>query len=533
MIRSVLAVLCGLLFWAQAVHAQAVRTIPLTANDLAYSPLTGRLYASIGATGQITEIDPVAGTVGVSFAVGSQPNRLAVSDTGEYLYVGLDGLPGVVRVHLPTRTVGTPFPLGAPDPTFGARGAEDLAVLPGNPDAVAVARRFNGVSPRHAGVAVYDSGVERTNVTAVHTGSNVIAFGATAGRLYGYNIETSEFGFRRMDVGPTGVTILESTSGLLDGSTDIEALGGRVFGNNGRVVDGEARTLVTTMPGMTVAGLTSLEATPAGIYFMTRDASTGWVLRTFDPTTLTLTSEGPMPNVVHIGSLASAGPNRLGLVTRDAVGGGRVLLITPSLVIPSPPTITITGPTATATLTAESASITLSGVAGDTNGIVGGVTWVSDRGYIGSANGTTNWTAGEIPLLLGSNLITVTATDDTGETSTDTIEVAVPAFSSFLAEGATGAFFDYDLALANPSLASVDADIAYFTQGGGTVTQTVTLPAQSRRTVRVDDVPGLAATTMSTSVRTTTAPIVVERTMRWDARPATARTPTRRRPARR
>ena len=53
--------------------------------------------------------DPVSGDVGVSFPVGSQPNKLAISDTGAYLYVGLDGLPGVVRVHLPTRTVGTPF----------------------------------------------------------------------------------------------------------------------------------------------------------------------------------------------------------------------------------------------------------------------------------------------------------------------------------------------------------------------------------------------------------------------------------------
>ena len=46
-------------------------------------------------------------------------------------------------------------------------------------------------------------------MTAIHTGSNVIAFGATAGRLYGYNNETSEFGFRRMDVTASGVTVLE------------------------------------------------------------------------------------------------------------------------------------------------------------------------------------------------------------------------------------------------------------------------------------------------------------------------------------
>ena len=73
----------------------------------------------------------------------------------------------------------------------------------------------------------------------------------------------------------------------------------------------------------------------------------------------------------------------------------------------------------------------------------------------------------------------------------------MPAFTAFLAEGSTGTFFDYDLVLANPSLASVDAEITYFTSAGATVTQSLALPAQSRRTIQVDEVPGLEATAMS------------------------------------
>jgi hypothetical protein len=501
---------------ASPAAAQAVRTLPVNANELAYSPVTGRLYASVTALNTVVEIDPIGGTVGTSIPVGSGPNRLAVSDDGNYLFVGLDGVPAVVRVHLPTRTVGTPFALGTPDGFFGPRAADDLAGLPGDPNAVAVSRRFSGVSPRHAGVAIYDGGVERTNVTAVHTGSNVIAFGATSARLYGYNNETTEFGFRRMDVAPTGVTVLESTPGLIESfGADIKFRGGRIYASNGRVIDAEAHTGIGTLPGM---GLFDnlVEPTATVIYALVRDLSANWSVKVFEPTAFGLVLEGPVPGVTGTPrSLVAAGTDALAFATSS----GQTFLLTPSLLPPSGPSITITSPTTAATSSAESSSITLSGTASDANGTVIGVSWVNDRGYGGSANGTTTWTAGDIPLVLGVNTLTVTATDDTGLTSIDTIAITVSAFSSFLAEGATGSFFDYDLALANPSLASVDAQITYFTQGGATIDQTITLPAQSRRTVRVDEVPGLASTAMSTSVRTTTAPILVERTMRWGLAP--------------
>ena len=78
----------------RSAGAQAIRIVPVAANDLAFSALTGRLYASVAATGSITEIDPATGTIGVSIPVGSRPGRVVISDTGEYLYVALDGLPG-------------------------------------------------------------------------------------------------------------------------------------------------------------------------------------------------------------------------------------------------------------------------------------------------------------------------------------------------------------------------------------------------------------------------------------------------------
>ena len=215
----VLVFAAAVLAVADFVAAQPVRSLAVNASDLGYSPLTGRLYATVTAANAILEIDPLAGVViGELFGLGSgfnQPNQLAISEAGDVLWIGVDGVPGVIRARFQFGggVIGPAFQLGMPDPIFGVRTVEDLVAVPGDPNAVAVARQFPTVGPGHAGVAVYDLGqfdvVERSNATASHTGSNVIAFGANAARLYGYNNETTEFGFRRMDVTPSGVTVLE------------------------------------------------------------------------------------------------------------------------------------------------------------------------------------------------------------------------------------------------------------------------------------------------------------------------------------
>jgi hypothetical protein len=88
----------------------------------------------------------------------------------------------------------------------------------------------------------------------------------------------------------------------------------------------------------------------------------------------------------------------------------------------------------------------------------------------------------------------------------------------YLAEGATGAFFDTDILLANPNGTPAPIEIAFLRADGTSVTQTRTLPATSRTTIRVDEIPGLEAASLSTIVTSVSnLPIVVERTMRWDA----------------
>src|SRR5207253_3104057 len=105
-------------------------------------PNTQLIYASVpGRAGDIgnsiTIIDPVSGEVGPSIFIGSEPNKLALSDDGKYLYVGLDGAAAVRRFEIATRTPGLQFALGS-DSFFGPYQVDDLAVLPGQPGSVAV-----------------------------------------------------------------------------------------------------------------------------------------------------------------------------------------------------------------------------------------------------------------------------------------------------------------------------------------------------------------------------------------------------------
>lgn len=64
-------------------------------------------------------------------------------------------------------------------------------------------------------------------------------------------------------------------------------------------------------------------------------------------------------------------------------------------------------------------------VAGSASSKVGvsSVTWSTDKGESGTASGTDSWSIDQVPLAIGTNTITVTATDGAGETVSDSIVI--------------------------------------------------------------------------------------------------------------
>ena len=128
------AVVLAILFLPHWINAQQIRTINLPANNVIYDPYDGMLYASVpgsaGANGNsIVPINPVTGAIGASVFVGSEPNRMAISDDGHYLYVGLDGAGAVRRFNLLTQQADIQFSLGLSQ-ACGQDIAGDLRVMP-------------------------------------------------------------------------------------------------------------------------------------------------------------------------------------------------------------------------------------------------------------------------------------------------------------------------------------------------------------------------------------------------------------------
>ena len=93
------------------------------------------------------------------------------------------------------------------------------------------------------------------------------------------------------------------------------------------------------------------------------------------------------------------------------------------------PEISITAPSSNDFFTAQSTTINLAGTASD-NDSLQQITWSSSTGANGVASGTTNWSVPGIILAEGQNVITVTATDASGNKASDAIAISYAALDT-------------------------------------------------------------------------------------------------------
>lgn len=111
------------------------------------------------------------------------------------------------------------------------------------------------------------------------------------------------------------------------------------------------------------------------------------------------------------------------LFVSDATGGFIILKLSDI----DPPEVFISVPTSFPACTNTTGVLNLGGTADDNLGLAKGtvtsITWTSSRGGGGNATGTTNWSANGITLLPGTNVLTVTAFDQAGNSSNATLTV--------------------------------------------------------------------------------------------------------------
>lgn len=115
-------------------------------------------------------------------------------------------------------------------------------------------------------------------------------------------------------------------------------------------------------------------------------------------------------------SLAKIGDR---LIVADYQAGIQVLGL-PDIVAPQ---VFIAAPVALPQFQTTNSSITLGGASEDNSGQISRVVWSNDRGGGGIAQGTTDWLATNVALQPGTNVITATASDPSGNTGQDTLTV--------------------------------------------------------------------------------------------------------------
>jgi hypothetical protein len=252
-----------------------VRRVNVPANDVLLDDALNTVLLSVpgiagaGVGNTITHVDPSTGQVTGSYFIGSEPNKLALSDDGQTLYAVLDGANSMRRYDVSTHTPGLQWSV---TPTFFR--PPDMRVMPGNAKILAVAAGFNGVG-------IFDDGVQRPNISKGGAYAvNSIAFGSNPNTIYGYDWESSGFELVKLIVDPQGVTGTLIGENLLSGySNQIRFSNGLLYSAQGRVIDPETKVVAGTYQG---GGTTFAVDAPANrVYFLSGNTLSVHQLDTF------------------------------------------------------------------------------------------------------------------------------------------------------------------------------------------------------------------------------------------------------------
>jgi hypothetical protein len=503
-------------------------------------PATGELYA-LGHEGRLYKIDtttgfttpvsstsfpttfPVGPSVGMDFDPVTDTLRI-VDPSGRNLRVNPDTGALVAQDmnlsatgdYVPGIAYG-PYTPGGAQPTLYGFNANDGTLVtiggPGGAPSANTGQMFDvgafGFSGGTGGVGFDISDADGTGFFAEFVGAQSLlrTVNLTSGRARDVGVIGSEtmVGLTTAPIGRLRFTSTMWTAGESSGDATITIE--RVQGTSGPI---SMNYTVTSGTGTAGAGPgADLAAASGTLILLDGETSKTFAIPIVSDTldepdeTATVTLSHPLLGTSILGSPTAT----LTIVDDD---------LPPAL---EPPAITITAPSSSGTFTTTADTVEVSGTATD-NVAVQTVSWSNDRGGSGVAPGTTAWSIAALPLQPGVNVITVVATDTQGLSASATLSVmrTGTALTYVLAEGATGSFFQTEIALANPSAVPAPVQISYLKEAGGIVTQTLTLAAMSHRLISVATIPGMEAAAFSTVVESTDGvPIVVERTMAWDA----------------
>ena len=254
--------------------------VPIVNNSMVYNPTNGLLYVSVPSSAgpaygnSVVSVDPQTGAIGTPIRVGAEPNKLAVTDDGKFLWVALDGAAAVRKVDLTTGTAGLQFGFAGnggiyqPPATVTA-----LLALPGSDNSVIVST--NGNYTTAAGI--YDNGVFRgTPSTTYNFYSAYTALQADGSRSEIYAAAGSTYAVYTYSAsGVTQKTTASNGTYTNYSPADLQITGSRAYTDVGKVYDSESGALLGTFyqSGTTVAGGATTADTTLGKAFVLDSAT--------------------------------------------------------------------------------------------------------------------------------------------------------------------------------------------------------------------------------------------------------------------
>ncbi len=242
--------------------------ISIVNNSFIYNPTNGLFYLSVPSSAgppyanSIVSLDPVTGALGTPIFVGSEPNRLALTSDGRYLWVGLDGADAVRKVDLVANTAGLQFSI-PPVNYYGNYPvtAYALAALPGQTDSVIVSA---GISQGpYSTLAIFDSGVTRGS-PIISFNSGIMSLQVNGALSEIYTAATSFSNYNTYTYTASGLTpkvSVTAAGALVEYMEDrIQLVSGRIYTDYDTIYDSESGTLLGAFPITQTSG-----AAPAAI----------------------------------------------------------------------------------------------------------------------------------------------------------------------------------------------------------------------------------------------------------------------------
>ncbi len=286
-------------------------------NDSIYDAARDLIYATLpsaaGPNGNsVAVIDPATGSIQSYIFVGSEPTDLAMSGTGNRLYVALSEANLYAEVDLQSQALLARHKLN-PEVVFGwPQMPVAVAASPLNDTDVLIGteREFS----------LYSSGIQAANIIERVSLPTELFFDSTGTRGYGFTQNRDLWSF---DVDSSGGTNPVETRNV-DLFGDVAIKNDVLYGRGGNLVDPDTAQLVSSCP---VSVQTGVEPDPDSsdvFYFMFAFDSE---ITVCDQDTLTTGSPFPVPRFGEgalYKAMTKAGPNRLAIT-----GNTKMMLLDP------------------------------------------------------------------------------------------------------------------------------------------------------------------------------------------------------------